>query len=331
MSISGEDAFFHNAHGRFAGRTSVLNAQHLWSLSSRTDDWPTFCQQMCNLFARYTDKMPSGVAGRKILLENNWATPRVLVSAFQALFSTNSEKFASPLNVHPATQHYWTLCAADTRLGASTDAYGHDWSDARGSAALVNPEYEDVELAKAVQWGVHAAQRDEHACLFVVVVPCWQRKAYHTQLCAAHLRTHRLCTIPRAAKFNFVRASYGAEPGASHFAHFAVDIWLVGNSRGLEEHLRETPENVAALEDAIPRACTAAGTHVSTDGHATPPGDAPGARVLITLPTEHTAAAWATPVRHDQHLAPVPCASARAAPRQRQRPSRSCGTRARAC
>jgi hypothetical protein len=211
MSVRDEDALFHNAHGRFCGRTSVLNAQHLWRVSSCTDDWPTFCQQMCNLFLRYTDKMPSGVAGRKVRLKNNWATPRVLVSAFQAIFSTNCEKFASPLNVHPGTQHYWTLCAADTRLGASTDAYGHDWSCERGIAALVTLNTKTLSLPRLCSGALAQPSRtSRHVCLSTSCRAGSARRTTHS--CAA-----RTCARIASARFPAPQSSTSCAPATAHY------------------------------------------------------------------------------------------------------------------
>ena len=141
--------------------------------------------------------------------------------------SVTREMFASPLNVHPQTEH-WAACGRDSYFGAHLNAYSQPWL----GACLVNPEYEDAELAKAVQWALTAATAVAPT-LLVLCLPRWTNKKYFAHLSDAPSHAHLLCTVPEG-RFNFTPASYGESVRKSHHAHFEVDFWLVGNAAGLQ-------------------------------------------------------------------------------------------------
>ena len=86
-------------------------------------------------------------------------------------YDIKQERFASSLNFNPAIPNYNPAFPEDTLFGAHHDAYSSSRMTACG---YMNPEYEEDELEKALQWAVWASETDEPVC-FLAVYPEWMK------------------------------------------------------------------------------------------------------------------------------------------------------------
>jgi hypothetical protein len=102
-------------------------------------------------------------------MRNHWKTPPPLIQEeLLRTYNVEQERFASPLNLNPAIPEYWSAFPEDTLFGAHPDAY----SSRMTACGYMNPEYEEDELEKALQWAVWASETDEPVC-FLAVYPKW--------------------------------------------------------------------------------------------------------------------------------------------------------------
>ena len=262
LSLDGEHALFHDALGKFRGRTTLANAKDLWSRYSRQHgrgaSFTHFCEQMCSTFRLYKEQTKSSIPGHAVRLKNNWATPAPVVAALHRLLGSISEKFASPLNVHSASKEFWTAQSSDSAFGARLDAYSSPWA----GNLLVNPEYEDEALCRAVQWALASIHTDVSTpSCFIFVVPAWANKKYHKLLVESHCAT--LLSRVASGAFHFHRADYQYDPekllGRSRpGCSWPVELWLLANSAGLSKVLAGAAMN--ELHAALLSACKP-GTH----------------------------------------------------------------------
>ena len=88
---------------------------------------------------------------------------------------TDSEMFASPLNVHQNTRVYYSKYDRDAVFDASGQAYQHtsNWT----GRFEFNPEYEPEELERAMQWAARSAKDSRTPVFGVGVYPKWARTA----------------------------------------------------------------------------------------------------------------------------------------------------------
>ena len=107
-------------------------------------------------------------------MRNHWTTPPPLIQeGLLRTYDIKQERFASPLNFNPAIHEYWSAFPEDELFGAHHDAY----STRMTACGYMNPEYEEDELEKALQWAVWASETDEPVC-FVAVYPEWLKATY---------------------------------------------------------------------------------------------------------------------------------------------------------
>jgi hypothetical protein len=105
-------------------------------------------------------------------------------------YDIEQERFASPLNFNPAIPEYLSAFPEDELFGAHHDTY----STRMTACGHMNPEYEEDELEKALQWAVWAFETDEPVC-FVAIYPEWLKATYMNLL--SHHNVHvRGCKVP---------------------------------------------------------------------------------------------------------------------------------------
>jgi hypothetical protein len=88
----------------------------------------SFPEELAHLLQRY--KQGSKVPGskRKVNLQNHWATPPTIYQTLQHhLPHLTQERYASPLNYHPAMTRSWSCFERDQLFGAHHDAYSTQW------------------------------------------------------------------------------------------------------------------------------------------------------------------------------------------------------------
>ena len=124
------------------------------------------------------------------------------MSALHTTLGTDTEMFASPLNVHSGTLQYCSLFARDALFGATLDAYARPWS----GRVEFNPEYEPADMYKAVNAAISSAATSGSPFLGVAVLPNWPRQAFRHDY-ERNPHCHILAQVAEGY-FNFQPASY---------------------------------------------------------------------------------------------------------------------------
>jgi hypothetical protein len=138
------------------------------------------------------------------------------------------------MNYHTGYQHYWSAHEQDKVFGAIWDTYKNAWT----GFSVANPEYEDDDMDKAVQWALWSARKTEVPTLTVMVLPAWtdaSNTAYMRWLTEYPHNAKHLVQIPRKC-FKFVKPTAWAEPEDKMAGHpkWDVNILLVGNKAGFD-------------------------------------------------------------------------------------------------
>ena len=118
---------------------------------------------------RYVDGERTDASGRATNVKDHWALPKGVIEALSELYSTNTHRFASPLNIdsRDITVTYYTPYKRDALFGASYDAYSCQW---RG-ASLAHPTFSAKEAHQALQWALRSAASTTEATLTILVLP----------------------------------------------------------------------------------------------------------------------------------------------------------------
>jgi ribonuclease HI len=301
ISRDGDDALFHDAAGRFRGRTTAANANDLWKRWAALNPAGTtagFCQRVIHLFQQHSeraakrrtrDRRGSPAAAHQPKAKHQRSLPEGLVSAMHECFSISQELFSSPFNVHPNTPRFCTPLRSDADFaGASPDAFSSRWA----GAALIHPEFEDACLAKAARHAISAAAHGPDACLFIFVAPRWPTKAFHRALVHSH-KAHLLFSTP-GKRLNTTMHQHGPLPTANAPYHWPMDVWLIANDAGLDSYY--VASSFPAFQLQVNAACSpAAGV---------PAGPSRAASVVTEKPTTYT---WLAQEAADPtHRAPRP-------------------------
>ncbi|MGL4649121.1 MAG: hypothetical protein ACRC1H_06920, partial [Caldilineaceae bacterium] len=144
---------------------------------------PGFARELALLIQRYRQPRRRAPRGPKAKPGKNWVLPPAYMAALQQALGISTERFASPLDVHPETACYFSMHPQDAVFGATTDAFSCPWV----GAGQVHPAYDHDTLEKAMRWAIAAAT---HADLTdapvynVLVLPRWDKEgsSYHRWL-----------------------------------------------------------------------------------------------------------------------------------------------------
>ena len=192
----------------------------------------TFQQELGLLLLRYqSGKRISG--NRKVKMRNHWTTPPPLIQeGLLRAYDIGQERFASPLNFNPAIPEYWSAFPEDILFGAHHDAY----SSRMTACGYMNPEYEEDELEKALQWAVWASETEEPVC-FLAVYPEWLKATYMNLL--SH---HNVNVVARFQRSTFAflppdhwASSWGGGPRAGT-ANWQVMVIEISNKKGRDKY-----------------------------------------------------------------------------------------------
>lgn len=115
----------------------------------------TYEQDLVKLVTRYApgNCMP-GNGGKTISEKQQCTLPAALKDYLFYELGCKQERFASPLNVHPACSKYYSAFKEDCMFGAQGSAYSSKWT---GPSVAV-PDFDQDAATQAVQWAVYSAK-----------------------------------------------------------------------------------------------------------------------------------------------------------------------------
>jgi len=173
----GTSTFFYPPSGKLQGRLPNTKTEDLWNRFNKAArdglhvgyNPGSFAKEVCGLMTRYVDGERTDASGRATNVKDHWALPKGVIEALSELYSTNTHRFASPLNIdsRDITVTYYTPYKRDALFGASYDAYSCQW---RG-ASLAHPTFSAKEAHKALQWALRSAASTTEATLTILALP----------------------------------------------------------------------------------------------------------------------------------------------------------------
>ncbi len=153
-----------------------------------------FEEDVVALLQRY--KHGNESTGHTVQINDLWQLSPDLHDCLRATFPICHERFASPLDVHATTRHYWTPFAADSAFGAETDCYSAAWK----GCSQANPPSADEEMDKAVRWAMASALITDQPVLTVMSLAYKSSSAFTKWL--GHPLVHILLKCKRPARGN---------------------------------------------------------------------------------------------------------------------------------
>lgn len=229
------DILLPNGHyaGTLTRRRAAILARAVEDSKAYASLAPTqqeLARHLAELLCRYRDGFQT--QEQRTTLKNHWATPDIYMQALQRGLSIDIERFASPLNFTPGMRAYYSLYEEDQVFGANHNAFSCKWT----GASQCNPEYEAVDMDKAVRWAIASAHQTEEASLTAFVLPYWNTTAYMRHL--DHPLVHTLARIPKA-QFKFKRPDHWRREDM-YLGHpkWDVLIFLVANAAGIQEYVK---------------------------------------------------------------------------------------------
>jgi hypothetical protein len=197
----------YNPSGRYLGTVTWDRLQQLFIRYNAANEVATlldFEEQVGLLLIRYSASS----------LKNHWATPEQYLLAFATGLNAYPdmppdmrELMASPLNVSKSTERYCSRYVEDAKFGAEHDAYSFPWVGLNEC----NPEYEHMEMDKAVRWAIGSIVKHPNIpTATLMVLPDWRGSATSYQRWLSHPLVHNILTIPRHT-FQFQTPDFGKQ------------------------------------------------------------------------------------------------------------------------
>jgi ribonuclease HI len=195
-----------------------------------------FAEEVHKLVVRYTEGTSiAKQKDRKITARNQRAIPAAMHQALQeSITGCVKERFASPLNVRPDTEQYWSIHPRDQVFGAAYDAYNSRWT----GASLAVPDFEQQEAERAVDWAIKSAAATEQPTLTVIVVPTYFKAGDETGYMRQVRRNQQHCRLLATVPCKLM----GLQPPANEplepplCLKWRMRIIAVGNRAGFEVH-----------------------------------------------------------------------------------------------
>ena len=236
----------HSHDGKFVGTITAARVHLLWQRYRGPPS--SFTMDLCSLIQRYSTRhLPKTTkSGQPVRIRNHWATPPSLMEALQRCFTLDTELFASPLNFHPSSTHYYSADPLDTVFGANHDAYTAPHEGSYQS----NPEYEYEDLQKAIAKAIRSSLTEEPH-LTCLIVPLYEKSSLHKLI--HHKNVHTLLTLPaRAFSFSSPEAWNGLKPPLTPGTKFDTYILIVSNPSGREKYVTQTANDIrSTLDEAL--------------------------------------------------------------------------------
>ena len=115
-------------------------------------------------------------------------------------------------------------------------------------ASRASPEYEAVDIDKAVRWAIMSAASTEEAPLTAFILPEWPRTALFKNM--TDPRVHHLVTVPKV-RFRFKTPDFW-KTGQTYASHpkWKIKIFAVANLMGLQ--FIKPQQLKQALQHALP-------------------------------------------------------------------------------
>jgi hypothetical protein len=115
----------------------------------------SFEHDLLRLVMRYRPgNCAPGDAGAPITEQQQCTLPSALKDYLFYELGIQQERFASPLNAHPACTKYYSLFKDDYMFGAQGNAYSRKWT----GASLAVPDFDQHSAQQAVKWAVYSAK-----------------------------------------------------------------------------------------------------------------------------------------------------------------------------
>jgi ribonuclease HI len=115
----------------------------------------SFEQDLMRLVTRYRPgNCTPGSSGVPITEQQQCTLPPALKDYLFYELGIKQERFASPLNAHPACTKYYSLFKEDYMFGAQGNAYSTKWT----GASLAVPDFDHYSAEQAVKWAVYSAK-----------------------------------------------------------------------------------------------------------------------------------------------------------------------------
>jgi len=172
----------HDPDGKWVGDISERRVEALHARYTKVMQNPSlrqelrpgkFPHELGRLLNRYKTGTKVGKSWR-VKMSNHWATPAVILEdGICKVYDIRQERFASPLNYNLTIGNYWSAFPRGRIFGATHDAY----SSRMTGCGYMNPEYEQEDLEKALQWAIWSAEGATPTC-FVAVFPRWENHRY---------------------------------------------------------------------------------------------------------------------------------------------------------
>eukprot|EP00775_Hariotina_reticulata_P002516 gene2516-biopygen4093 len=128
----------------------------------------SFEEKLYSLVMRYS---PGNIIHDiKIWTRGQQALPQALHDLLHNLIGSSTERLASPLNVAPSTDAYWSLHDRDRLFGANWNAYSVKWT---GTSVVVPDHTDSTAITHAMQWAQQSARTAAAPTLTLLVLPAY--------------------------------------------------------------------------------------------------------------------------------------------------------------
>jgi hypothetical protein len=198
----------------------------------------TLAEALHQLCIRY--KEGSAVRNKTTVIQekHQWSMPAALHEALQTVLGCTKERFASPLNVHPATQQYWSIHPEDQLVGANYDAYKCTWT----GCSIAVPDFDQHAAVKATDWARKSAMSADTPTVTVLLLPTFCSEgedpaaATYRRLVGLHPQYCQLLfTAP--GKLVELEPPANAPLSGSKPLHWQLQAIAVANKAGFRRHL----------------------------------------------------------------------------------------------
>jgi ribonuclease HI len=195
----------------------------------------SYAEEVYRLMARYQEGAAELCKGQgPVQYKDELVLPPALMEVFHGLGVTQ-ERYASPLNVHAATQHYWSAHRRDALFGARYDSHRYRH---RG-ASLSHPRACDRDVNASVTTALLDALTQNTPVLSVQVIPAWSDTggvpAYMGWVQRYPQHCHLLACIPRK-KLKVLGSTSMAWEMPACGCGWAVNVMVIGNTAGFTKY-----------------------------------------------------------------------------------------------
>jgi hypothetical protein len=146
----------------------------------------TFEEELHRVALRYRSPSDHIMAERM----RHWGLSSKLKHTLLAAIKSTTERFSSPLTVHPTCTTYWTEHKRDRVFGASYDAYAARWS----GPSLAVPDFDVHAATRAVDWAIRSAKAASVPTVTLLVLPTFFAEDDDTPYMQLLRRNYATCT-----------------------------------------------------------------------------------------------------------------------------------------